>query len=136
MALSETLRGTRASALGFSFAARFAAAATSSGSFPRSSANALSWKRVPILVLVLLVWLAGWLAVSRNLEQLQRTVAGRGALPADDTADLGKGERNEPVSHEVNEPLRSPRSRASLVNIVFFEVFRHWRPSGGVGARS
>ena len=57
MALSETLRGTRASALGFSFAARFAAAATSSGSFPRSSANALSWKRVPILVLVLLVWL-------------------------------------------------------------------------------
>ena len=61
MALSETLRGTRASALGFSFAARFAAAATSSGSFPRSSANALSWKRVPILVLVLLVLArCGW----------------------------------------------------------------------------
>ena len=93
MALSETLRGTRASALGFSFAARFAAAATSSGSFPRSSANALSWKRVPILVLVLLVWLAGWLAVSRNLEQLQRTVAGR-------------EERKHTGSHRYNHKLR------------------------------
>ena len=74
MALSETLRGTRASALGFSFAARFAAAATSSGSFPRSSANALSWKRVPILVLVLLVWLAVWSFQNANLNSLARNV--------------------------------------------------------------